>query len=313
MLRKFVDLVGYAIVRCMIAVVQTMPLDMVDCFCRMLALVLSHPGGIRRRTFDKNMELIFPESTDQQRQQLCRAMWHHLMLMVCEIAWAQRRLHLCNWSKVLRMGRNRLILKHLLAERPAVIVTGHFGNFEVGGYLIGLMGFPTVTIARRLDNEPLHRFVERFRGTHGQFMVDKEGCAPLIDRHLAGGGVLSLLADQHAGDKGCWSRFLGADASCHKALALFSLTSGAPMMVSATRRIGRPMSFEAVCFAAIDPHDDPQGICSSVRTLTQWYNDQIGLAIQRSPEQYWWVHRRWRPKPGKPATSANIPALTKAA
>ncbi|HBJ35013.1 MAG TPA: lipid A biosynthesis acyltransferase [Planctomycetaceae bacterium] len=313
MFRKSIDLVAYGVARCLIAVVQTMPLDMADSFCRVLAACLSMPGAIRRRTFDKNMELVFPESTGQQRQNLCRAMWHHLMLMICEIAWAQRRLHLVNWTKVLRIRNNRVMIKHLLAERPAVIVTGHFGNFEVGGYLVGLMGFPTVTIARRLDNEPLHRFVERFRGTHGQFMVDKEGCAPLIDRHLSRKGALSLLADQHAGDKGCWSRFLGVDASCHKALALFSLTSGAPMMVSATRRAGRPMYFEAACIAAVDPQDDPAGICSGVRTLTQWYNDQMAVAIGPAVEQYWWVHRRWRPKPARAAAQSAQGAAAKAA
>jgi len=312
MLRNLLDLFSFGVVRCLIAVVQAMPLDMADSFCRIVAVGLSRPGGIRRRTFDQNMELIFPDSTAAERQALCQAMWHHLMLMVCEIAWAPRRLHLTNWSSVVRLRQNRLLLKHLLCERPTVIVTGHFGNFEIGGYLIGLMGFPAVTVARKLDNEYLHHFVERFRGTHGQFMVDKEGCAPLIDRHLGRKGTLSLLADQHAGDKGCWSQFLGADASCHKALALFSLTSGAPMMVSATRRAGRPMFFDATCIAAIDPQDDPQGICSGVRSLTQWYNDQMAEAIGPAVEQYWWVHRRWRAKPRK-ATSAAITSLEKAA
>ncbi len=305
MLRKFTDWAAYAVARLLIAIIQVMPLDMADSFCRLLATVLAVPGGIRRRVFDRNVELIFPEATAEQRQQMCRAMWHHLLLMVCEIAWAPRRLHLVNWPSVLQIRDNRVLLRHLLSDRPTVIVTGHFGNFEIGGYLVGLMGFPTVTIARRLDNAPLHRFVERFRGTHGQFMVDKEGCAPLIDRHLSQAGTLSLLADQHAGDKGCWADFMGAEASCHKALALFSLTSGAPMLVSATRRLGRPMFFESGCFAVADPLDDPTGDCNGVKNLTEWYNRQLGEVIAPAVEQYWWVHQRWRPKPvrRKPRTT----------
>lgn len=301
MYRKSLDFIAYCMMRSLIALFQVMPLDMADSFCRLLAAVLSRPGGVRRGTFDQNMRLIFPDSTPRQRQLLCRAMWHHLMLMVCEIAWAPRRLHLANWPRVLRLRNNRELLKHLLSERPAVIVTGHFGNFEIGGYLVGLMGFPTVTIARRLDNEPLHRYLEQFRSTHGQFMVDKEGCAPLIDRHLSQAGTLSLLADQHAGKKGCWSKFMGADASCHKALALFALTSGAPLLVAATRRAGRPMFFETDCCAVADPLHDPEGTCSGVRGLTQWYNHRLAEAIAPAVEQYWWVHRRWRRKPLKAA------------
>ncbi len=306
MYRKFLDFAAYSLLRSLIAVIQTMPLDMADSLCRLLARILAHRRGIRRSTFDQNMRLIFPDATPDQRQTLCRGMWHHLMLMVCEIAWAPRRLHLSNWPSVLRLRHNRVLLKHLLSERPTVLVTGHFGNFEIGGYLIGLMGFPTVTIARRLDNQPLHRYVEQFRSTHGQFMVDKDGCAPLIDRHLSRSGTLSLLADQHAGDKGCWSKFMGADASCHKALALFALTSGAPLLVAATRRAGRPMYFETDCFAVADPQHDPDGICSGVRGLTQWYNHRLAEAIAPAVQQYWWVHRRWRPKPVKATASKPV-------
>lgn len=309
------DGLAYGLVRVIVAVIQALPVRTADAFCRFVATVLVRYTRIRRSTFDTNMQLIFPDASAEQRAALGWAMWHHLMLMVCEIAWAQRRLHLANWTEIVRLRGNRLLLEHLLSDRPTVVVTGHYGNFEIGGYLLGLMGFPTVTIARRLDNRYLHRFVERFRGTHGQFMVDKEGCAPLIDRHLSQKGTLSLLADQHAGDKGCWSQFLGADASCHKALALFSLSSGAPMLVSATRRAGRPMYFEATCLAAADPQHDPGEVCSSVRSLTQWYNDQMAMAIASAVEQYWWVHRRWRPKPvrGRAAASTVDRAATSAA
>jgi KDO2-lipid IV(A) lauroyltransferase len=297
--RKFVDLVAYAVARLFVSTVQTLPLDMANSFCRLLAKLLSRVIVVRRKTFDDNIRLIFPHATEAEKQALREAMWHHLMLMVCEIAWAPRRLHLTNWMQHLAIRDNQLMLRQLLSGRPTILVTGHFGNFEVGGYVVGLMGFPTVTIARRLDNPYLHAYLEDFRGTHGQFMVDKEGCAPLIDRHLAENGTLSLLADQHAGSKGCWVDFLGAEASCHKALALFSLASGAPMIVGYTRRIGGPMQFESGSIAMADPLSDSTGACSGVRPLTTWYCDRLVDAIELSVEQYWWIHRRWRTKPAK--------------
>jgi len=300
-IRCAIDLAVYIYVRFFVAVVQVLPFDMADSMCQMLARLFSRVIIVRRETFAANMDLILPDSTPEQRRAICEAMWHHLLLMCCEIAWAPRRLHLTNWNKHLRVRENRLMLKHLLSERPTILVTGHFGNFEVGGYLVGLMGFQTVTIARRLDNKYLNDFLEDFRSTHGQFVVDKEGCAPLIDRHLAEGGTVSLLADQHAGDKGCWVDFLGAEASCHKALALFSLASGAPMIVGYTKRIGKPMEFESGTVAIADPENDPEGVCGGVRQLTQWYSENLGKAIEPSPEQYWWIHRRWRPKPKKAA------------
>jgi Kdo2-lipid IVA lauroyltransferase/acyltransferase len=297
--RRLIDASAYLIVRFFVAFVQTLPLDMADHLCGALAKAITRGTRIRQSTFRENMRLIFPRASQAEQLVLCEAMWHHLLLMVCEIAWAPRRLHLTNWTEHISLSDNRVMLQHLLSDRPTILVTGHFGNFEVSGYAIGLMGFPTVTIARRLDNAYLHEFVEAFRELHGQFMVDKEGCAPLIDRHLASGGTLSLLADQHAGSKGCWVDFLGAEASCHKALALFSLASGAPMIVGYTRRAGAPMKFESGCVAIADPLNDTEGVCTSVKQLTQWYSEKLGEAIVPAVEQYWWVHRRWRARPMK--------------
>ncbi|MFK8110823.1 MAG: lysophospholipid acyltransferase family protein [Rubripirellula sp.] len=300
--RLSVDFAAYALVRLLVSVIQTLPFDMGDSVCRGLAWLVSGPLKIRRNATEHNLQQIFPNSSPEERQRLSFAMWHHLLLMVCEIAWAQRRLHRCNWGKHVSFRSNREFMSYLLDDRPTIMVTGHFGNFEVGGYVSGLMGFSTLTIARRLDNVFLHRWVERFRGAKGQHMVDKDGCANEVDQHLQDGGILAILADQHAGPKGCWVDFLGVPASCHKALALFSLSSNAPMLVGSNCRVdGQPMQFEFSCSAPADPLNDPQGNCESVTKLTEWYNGQLAAAIEPSVEQYWWLHRRWRTPPERVA------------
>ncbi len=296
------EFLAYAVVRMLVAVIQTLPLDMGDSLCRGLAWVAAGPLRIRRQATEHNLQQVFPGADASQRKALTLAMWHHLLLMVFEIAWAQRRLHRTNWSQHVRFRDNRKMLRYALANRPTVMVTGHYGNFEIGGYVSGLMGLSTLTIARRLDNRFLHRWVERFRGAKGQHMVDKEGCAVEVERHLAEGGILSLLADQHAGPKGCWVDFMGVPASCHKALALFSLSSGAPMLVTCTRRLeSRPMQFELACYGDADPNEKGAAQCASVRALTEWYNERLAIAIDQSVEQYWWLHRRWRQPPEKVA------------
>lgn len=296
--RLTVDFSAYAVVRLAVAVIQALPLDMGDRLCRSVAWLASGPLKVRERETSGNLSLVFPDATVDQRRHLNQAMWHSLLLMACEIAWAQRRLHRCNWGDRVSFRGNQDIIRALLSRRPTVMVTGHFGNFEIGGYLVGLMGFQTTTIARRLDNEFLHRWVERFRSARGQHLFDKEGCAPDVDRLLRAGGTLSLLADQHAGDKGCWVEFMGVPASCHKALALFSMSSGAPMVAVFTRRVDRrPMHFESGCVAVADPQNDPSGNCASVESLTRWYNQQLADTVRPSVEQYWWLHRRWRTPP----------------
>lgn len=298
--RVLIDFGAYVSVRGLVAVIQALPLDMGDAVCRALAWLAAGPLKIRHRVIKENLEQIFPDADADSRRQLTLAMWHHLLLMVCEIAWAQRRLHLVNWSQHVQFHQARTILHHYLSGRPVVTVTGHYGNFEVGGYITGLMGFPTLTIARQLDNRFLHRWVEGFRGVKGQMMVDKDGCATAVDQHLQQNGILSLLADQYAGPKGCWVDFLGLLASSHKALALFSMSSQAPMLVGYMRRVdGRPMQFEMGVTGVADPQHDLEHNCTSVTRLTQWYNDKLADAIGMGVEQYWWLHRRWRTPPEK--------------
>jgi KDO2-lipid IV(A) lauroyltransferase len=73
------------------------------------------------------------------------------------------------------------------------------------------------------------------------------------------------------------------------------------MVVVSTRRVGgKPMQFEASCIAIADPEIDTE-ICSGMKSLTHWYNGQLANAVADAPEQYWWMHRRWRKPPEKVA------------
>lgn len=296
------DGLAYAIVRVIVAVIQVLPMDMGDHLCRSLAVVLTGPLAIRRQVIADTLANVYPTASSTQSRQLTLSMWHHLMLMICEVAWAQRRLHRANWTDHIQLIGNRDILATSLVPRSSVLVSGHFGNFEIGCYTFGLMDLKTIAIARTLDNAYIHRWVERFRGAKGQRLVDKNGCAPIVDQFMRDGGALSLLADQHAGDKGLWVDFCGIPASCHKGLALFALTNQAPMLALYTRRVdGRPMQFESALMDMVDPlaTDDEHSrvACESVESLTHWYNRQLERIIDLAPEQYWWLHRRWRTPP----------------
>ena len=133
----------------------------------------------------------------------------------------------------------------------------------------------------------------------------------MIQEVMDSGGILTLLGDQHAGTKGCWVNFLGRPASCHKAVALFTLSGNAPMMVSYTKHTEKPLHFEIGCTGVADPLEMPDDL-KDVTRLTQWYNDRLGDAIYEDPEQFWWLHRRWKEKPVR-KTKKNRDEATKAA
>ncbi len=301
--RRTIDWLGYVALRVVIALVQATSLENCQRAVRVMAWWLARHIPLRRSTIDDNLKMVIPGISDAQLLAMRQAMWEHLLLMVCEIAHAPRKIHRNNWHEYFYLPQKKLMLKALMGERPTILVTGHFGNFELAGFATGLFGVPSTTIARPLDNPYVHDYVEKFRSMGGQHMLDKEGSAVPVQQILEAGGALALLADQHAGPKGCWSNFLGHKASCHKALALFVLTSGAEMVVSYNRRLNKPLQFELGC-TGLATLDEPGEHLESVQALTAWYNRRLEEAIRLAPEQYWWVHRRWREPPPKKSSAA---------
>lgn len=286
----------YLLVRLIFCVIQSMPLSWCDPLARGVAVVLNDWIGFRRKVIHENLINVFPDATPSDIQQWSRQMWWHLVMMACEVAHAPRMIHETNWRKYFSIANRSAIVGAMLDQRPVVLVAGHFGNFELGGYISGLLGVPTYTVARKLDNPYLHDFLNDYRQRSGQYMLPKDGSGDLVGAALLQGHTMTLLGDQYAGDKGVWVNFLGRPASCHKALALFTLTSGAPMMVVGTRRSDdRALRFEIDFGGIADPLTlTPEQ--SSIRGLTEWYNQKMAEQILQHPEQYWWVHRRWKPK-----------------
>ncbi len=293
LLKPLVDLFVYLLVRLLICLVQAMRIETGQVFSRWLAWVFCDLARIRARVVDDNLAHAFPELSETQRRKLARGMWEHLFLLVLEVAHAPRKIHETNWRDYMSLrGRGRLV-RMLLSERPTVIVTAHFGNFEVSGYVLAILGFPTFTVARALDNPYLDRFLNRFRGATGQQIIPKNGGYDRILEVLGGGGVMTFLADQYGGPKGCWVEFFGRPVSAHKAIALLALANDARLAVCSARRIGRPLHLEIRAWAFADPRQPGAGL-DDVRGLTQWYTSRLEEIIRRAPQQYWWLHRRWK-------------------
>lgn len=302
-LKKAGNFATYAALRVVIAGIQAMPLSACERGAEVLAWVFDRVVPIRRRVLYENLRIAFPEAGADELGRLARGAWRHLFLMVCEIAHAPRKVHRVNWKTTTNIPQQRQVVRTLLLERPKVIISGHYGNFELGGYFLGLFGFATHTVARRLDNPYLDRWVNQFRGRTGQHMLPKDGSSADIDRLMASGGVLALLCDQYAGPRGCWVNFFGKPASTHKAVALFTLGYQAPTMVLSARRRRGPLRYDVELAGATDPQATGFEL-GDATSLTEWFTGCLETMILRDPQQYWWVHRRWKGEPPRRVAEA---------
>ncbi len=291
--RPVIDFLVYLVVRVSICIVQAMRLETAQRLARRLAWLFCDVLHVRAGVVDDNLAHAFPEMSPPERLRLARRMWEHLFLLVLEVAHAPRKIHQTNWRDYVRLKNEAELVRCLLDDRPVLIVTAHLGNFEVGGYALGILGFPTYTVARTLDNPYLDRFVNRFRAATGQHIIPKNGGYQRILDVLAGGGTMTFLADQYAGPKGCWVEFFGRPVSAHKAIALLALDNGARVSVCVARRLGRPMQFELHNLVLIDPQEAGSPL-DTVPGLTQWYTHRLEELIRTAADQYWWLHRRWK-------------------
>jgi KDO2-lipid IV(A) lauroyltransferase len=293
---RFLQYLGYVALRLLICVVQALPLEVCKSGADFLGWLFHHVLRIRRRVVLENLRHAYPQLSAAQREGLALAMWRHLFLFAAEVAHTSRHIHATNWKRKIDCRGAATLVRLLLDDRALVLVSGHFGNFEVCGYVLALFGYRMHAVARTLDNPYIDRWIAGFRSSSGMKILSKNDDYQRIVDVLASRGVVGFLADQAAGDKGCWVPFFGRPASAHKAIALFSLHHDAPVIVGGCRRVGGPLEYELSLEALADPRSAAPEV-AGVRELTAWYTAQLESLVRRAPEQYWWLHRRWKGNP----------------
>jgi len=287
----FTDYVSYMALRVAICVFQAMRVETGAMVMRFAAWLFCDVLKIRRAVTDENLRHAFPEMSADERHRLMRQMWENLLYLVLEVAHSPRKIHETNWREYVDLEHSDRAVRALLQGRSVMVVTAHFGNFEVAGYVLAILGFPSYSVARPLDNPLIDRFLNRFRSGTGQHIVAKHGEYDQIEQILGNAGTMAFLADQYAGAKGCWVDFFGRKASAHKAIALLSLANDAIVLTTASYR-REPMRFCLDTTAEFDPRRDRD--LGTIRGLTEWYTQRLEEMIRNQPGQYWWLHRRWK-------------------
>jgi KDO2-lipid IV(A) lauroyltransferase len=285
----------FLVVRLLVCIVQTLSFRAAVRLANFLAWLAYHLDKRHREVARDNLRRAFPgQYTDDELDEMVREVFRHFCNVAVEIILLPRRLHVANWKRHIELPGGRRIVDCLLSGRPLLIVTGHFGNWEMAGYALGLFGFTTHAIARVLDNPYLEKFLRKFREKTGQRILAKRGDFDHMQELLANGGVLATLADQDAGQRGQFVDFFGRPASTHKAVALLALEHNTLLAVVGTPRVGDRYHIQVG--DVIDPADYADRP-DAVRAITQRFTTAFEKLIRPHPEQYFWLHRRWKHEP----------------
>ena len=240
--------------------------------------------------------------SDAQVDEVVLGMWQHLVRMVFEIIQMPRRVRLYNCSDVLAFHRRNDCVAATLQGRPVLYLGGHFGNWEVSVNTFGDFGMPMGVVARDLDNPWLHSWFREFRESTGNWMISKKGASTELVETMERGEFASLLCDQDAGKRGVFVDFFGKQASTFKSIALLALQNDAIIVVGGAWRLppdqqfdSRWVQFDLWTEDVIDSRDFDSA--NAVPELTQRFTSALERLIMQAPEQYFWVHRRWKTPP----------------
>ncbi len=254
----------------------------------------------------ENLTIAFGvERSPVQRHELIRQMWRHLFQLVVEMIQAPRRLCLETCREAIVFRDRRQCIAALSTGRPVLILSGHFGNWEVAMSSFGMFGYAMGVLARPLDNPLIHAWFKASREQTGHQLILKKGGFDDLISIVQAGGAVGVLADQDAGSRGLFVDFFGRPASTFKSIALLALEYDALICVGYAARLpedllpgssaSRWVRYEVGCETVIDPREitssDPVG------EITSRYTSALEQVIRRHPEQYFWIHRRWKSEP----------------
>jgi len=287
------DFCFYLLYRAGLAVVAALPIRVLFALGNVAGLGTWLVLGNYRRLALHNLEIAFGH--EKSKRELRRLVRHHFQRLganlLCSLKIAVMPLD--QLAKTVDIENLDAVHRQLRVGRPVVLVLSHLGNWElISQILPKFIGYVrNSTIYQKLGNRFIDEHVRKLRGRAGVEMFDrKEGFQKAIEL-LRGGGAIGILSDQHAGDHGLWTPFFGRLGSTSPLPALLAKRTGAVLI---------PMALYTNGLARWQLMVEPglETGSESVESLTARANEIIAHQIRRAPEDWFWVHNRWKtPRP----------------
>jgi heptosyltransferase-2 len=287
------DFCSYLLYRASLAAVAALPIRVLFALGNITGLGAWLVLGNYRRLALRNLEIAFGQ--EKSKRELRRLLRHHFQRLganlFCSLKIAVMPLD--QLAKTVDIENLDAVHQHLRLGRPVVLVLSHLGNWElISQILPRFIGYVrNSTIYQKLGNRFIDEHVRKLRGRAGVEMFDRKGGFQKAIELLRGGGAIGILSDQHAGDHGLWTPFFGRLGSTSPLPALLAKRTGAVLIPMALYTNG-----VARWQLTVEPALETRG--ESVESLTAKANEIIAHQIRRAPEDWFWVHNRWKtPRP----------------
>lgn len=310
MVRKLKHLLEFAGVLFLLQIVRVLPRVLLLSFGRVLGRFTFNVLRIRREVVLENLQHAFPEKSAKEAILLAKKCYEHFGMMMLE------------YLRMQTMQREELIAQiddgDVIALAPldraqmeksgAIILSAHYGNWEYLAAWLAAKGYPVTFIHQSQNNPYADRLIAKTRAGMGMQMIERGSMGMrMILRALRERRMVFIVPDQDAGRDGVFVPFFGRPASVAKGTALFFLKTGAPIIICLLRRradYGYQLVTERLDFHLSAEWDEER----KIQAITARYTNALENHIRHSPEQWFWLHRRWKNQPQATETHAGLHA-----
>lgn len=282
------DRCEYALFLCLVGVLRLLPYRAAERLLRLAGAVAARCGWWRADTARAQLAAAFPAWPPARLQATLAAHYDHLARTAAEVFRADPR----TLRQRVEVPGGWGPLEAALAEgRGVILAAGHLGNFELCGRVIAAR-CDLLDVVKPQRNPLFDRHLDRLRARHGIRTVPMDLAGKAVLRHLRRGQVVALLLDQDAGARGVATEFLGRPASTWPGAARLSLRTGCPVLpVCLVRHQG---GRHALHFGSVLYPPPTAATSADIQAYTQRITDALAAFLCAHPEQWFWVHRRWK-------------------
>lgn len=247
---------------------------------RVISPLAGYPNRIRA-----NLAHVMPDLPEAEIKRLTRAVPNNAGRTLIELYSGKEFVERAIAAPISGPGYARLEAARK-EGRPVILVTGHFGNYDVSRANLIARGHNMGALYRRMSNPWFNDHYVRSISKIGEPMFEqgRKGMTQMV-RHIKSGGVLGILTDLHAYG-GARLQFFGKPAITSLVTAELALKFNAALIPVYAIRQPDGLSFEIVVQDEI-PHSDPE-------TMTQAVNDGLEALVRENMHQWFWIHRRWK-------------------
>jgi KDO2-lipid IV(A) lauroyltransferase len=284
------NLVEYCLALVAVKSLEYAPLAVSHSLARFYARLLDRAIPRLRRVARRNLALALPELTPAQHAKVVDGVFRSIARLL--VAFAKfpriRRDNLARW---IRLEGGDHFTAALRDGRGILFATAHLGNWELSAFAHALMASPMNVVVRPLDNPLIDAMVERRRALTGNRPIGKRDFARAILKALAANEAVGILIDQNASAAdGVFVDFFGVKACAGTGFAKFAAHSGAAVIPGFALWSEEEQRYVLRFYAPIPMTGD-------VARDTQALQSKLEEVIRQYPDQWLWIHRRWKTRP----------------